>query len=67
VAALEPPYTGDNLITLGFNIVHKNPKPLPGLYSPKLVNMILRMFEKNPSMRPSAVDIIEKFPSKINY
>lgn len=35
--ALEPPFQGENLIALGFNIVNKFPKPLPSIYSPKLV------------------------------
>lgn len=29
ICALEPPFTGDNLITLGFNIVHKQPRTIP--------------------------------------
>lgn len=48
ISALEPPFQGDNLITLGFNIVHKNPKPLPGLYSGKLSSLVNKFLEKNP-------------------
>lgn len=33
LAALEPPFSGDNLINLGYNIVNKPPKPLPTQYS----------------------------------
>lgn len=29
LAALEPPFIGENLINLGYNIVNKPPKPLP--------------------------------------
>lgn len=48
LTALEPPYSGDNLITLGYNIVNKPPKPLPVQYSLKLQNFITKFFEKNP-------------------
>jgi len=48
MSALDPPFTGDNLITLGYNIVHKYPKPLPAIYSPKLVTLIMKLLEKNP-------------------
>ena len=34
MAALEPPFHGDNLISLGYNIVNKAPKGLPPQYSP---------------------------------
>jgi len=36
LATLEAPFTGENLIALGFNIVHKFPRPLPSFYSTKL-------------------------------
>ena len=36
LASLDPPFHGDNLITLGNNIVHKVPKPLPRCYSHRL-------------------------------
>ncbi|KRX10863.1 Protein kinase-like domain [Pseudocohnilembus persalinus] len=64
VCALEPPFQGENLITLGFNIVHKNPKQLPGLYSAKLINLINLFLQKNSAKRPSAKDIMERFPNK---
>lgn len=63
ICALEPPFQGENLITLGFNIVNKNPKPLPGLYSAKLMNIINFLLQKNPAKRPSAREAIEKFPN----
>jgi len=33
MAALEPPFNGESLVALGFNIVHKFPKPIPSTYS----------------------------------
>lgn len=44
--------------------MHKNPKPLPGLYSGKLSNLINKFLEKNPNNRPSSKDIMDKFPNK---
>ena len=65
ISSLEPPFTGDNLITLGFNIVHKQPKNIPSQYSPKLNNFINKLLDKNPQTRPTAQELIEKFPMKM--
>lgn len=54
ICCLEPPFLGENLISLGYNIIHKNPKIIPSFYSPKLSNFISKFFEKNPNNRPSA-------------
>ncbi|KAL4446866.1 hypothetical protein ABPG74_014838 [Tetrahymena malaccensis] len=62
--ALEPPFQGENLIALGFNIVHKFPKPLPSVYSPKLVSFINKLLEKNPLQRPKTSELLETFPKK---
>ncbi|CAD8184192.1 unnamed protein product [Paramecium pentaurelia] len=44
LATLEPPFQGENLITLGYSIVNHSPKPLPSQYSScKFVNHILRI------------------------
>lgn len=32
----EPPFSGSNLISLGYNIVNKSPKPINSKYSRKL-------------------------------
>jgi NIMA (never in mitosis gene a)-related kinase len=40
LAALEPPFSGENLINLGYNIVNKPPKPLPTQYSMSKANSI---------------------------
>jgi NIMA (never in mitosis gene a)-related kinase len=50
LTALEPPFYGDNLITLGYNIVHKSPK--------------LKFLEKSPSARPKLSDALSQFPSR---
>jgi len=65
LAALEPPFCGDNLITLGYNIVHKAPKSLPDSYSPKLVTLIMRFLEKNPSSRAKISETYDLFPQKV--
>ncbi len=58
LTALEPPFYGDNLITLGYNIVHKSPKALPSSYSPKLSALVLKFLEKSPSSRPKLSDVM---------
>jgi len=65
LAALEPPFMGDNLITLGYNIVHKNPKALPDSYTNKLTMLINKFLEKNPSSRPKISDMWDYFPQKV--
>ena len=56
---------GDNLITLGYNIVHKSPKPLPDSYSNKLTLLINKFLEKNPSSRPKISEMWDYFPQKV--
>ena len=34
LAALRPPFYSENLVSLGYNIVHKFPSKLPKQYSP---------------------------------
>ena len=48
LASLEPPFQGDNLITLGNNIVNKKPKPKPQIYSNKFINFVEKFLAKKP-------------------
>ena len=59
VSCLETPFHGDNLITLGYNIVHKNPKIIPNIFSAKLANFIMKLLEKFPNSRPSSKELVE--------
>ena len=34
------------------------------MYSPKLVTFIMKLFEKNPAIRPTTIELIDKFPCK---
>ena len=58
LATLEPPFYGENLITLGYNIVHKFPKPIGNMYSHKLSAFIFKLLEKSPTNRPRIHDIL---------
>jgi serine/threonine protein kinase len=62
LCALEAPFTGDSLLALGQNIAMKSPKSLPAKYTPKLVNFINVMLEKDPKNRPNIKEIIEIVP-----
>jgi serine/threonine protein kinase len=64
MAALEPPFIGDNLISLGYNIVNKAPKQLPSSYSAKLASFVKLFLEKNPITRPKIAQIWEFFSQK---
>lgn len=56
----EPPFIGENLISLGYNIVNKAPKALNSMYSLRLANFIFRLLEKNPGKRPKVMDLIRE-------
>jgi len=62
---LEPPFIGENLISLGYNIVNKPPKPLNVMYSIRLSNFIFRLLEKNPGKRPRVADLLREI--EISY
>ena len=63
LAQLEPPFQGDNLITLGNNIVNKKPKPLPANYSSKLISFVDSLLAKKACDRPSAREAVLMIPS----
>lgn len=67
LAALAPPFYGENIISLGFNIVNKNPKKIPGIYSNSLKKFILTLLDKNPAKRPSAKEIESILKTKHNF
>jgi hypothetical protein len=57
------PFTGENLISLGYNIVHNQPPPIPTTYSAELIDLIGRLLEKNPSKRPSSEEALSLIQS----
>lgn len=63
LACLEPPFSGENLISLGYNIVNRFPKNLPIAYSENLSSFIMALLEKNNEKRKSLVEILEYFPN----
>eukprot|EP00742_Colponemidia_sp_Colp-10_P006507 GILJ01006972.1.p1 GENE.GILJ01006972.1~~GILJ01006972.1.p1 ORF type:complete len:870 (-),score=87.07 GILJ01006972.1:194-2803(-) len=62
LAALEPPFTGDNLIALGHNIVHKKHRPLPKCYPASFHHLVDRLLQKQPQHRPEIDEVIRMFP-----
>ena len=65
LASLEPPFTGNNLIVLGNNIVKGRPKELPGFYSNELKEFIGKMLTKKPDKRPTAKEAKNMIPNNI--
>ena len=65
LASLEPPFTGNNLIVLGNNIVKGRPKELPSIYSNELKLFIDKMLTKKPEKRPSAKEAKDLIPKNI--
>ena len=62
LASLEPPFTGNNLIVLGNNIVKNKPKELSDRYSMKFKMFVDKMLTKRPDKRPSAKEAKEMIP-----
>ena len=62
---LEPPFIGENLISLGYNIVNKSPKQLNTIYSSRLANFIMKLLEKNPGKRSKVFDLIREIEGNL--
>ena len=65
LSCLEPPFTGNNLIVLGNNIVKGRPRELPNIYSNELKFFINKMLTKKPDKRPSAKEAKELIPKSM--
>jgi serine/threonine protein kinase len=50
---LKPPFFGDNLITLGYNICNGIPEDLPPQYSHRLKALVAKFLKKDPNGRPT--------------
>ena len=62
LACLEPPFHGDNLITLGQAITGKKPKAIPHVYSQRLKRLIEGLLSKNPRDRPNTRQALQQVP-----
>lgn len=63
LAALEPPFSGENLISLGYNIVNRIPKSIPSIYSEDLNKFIMTLLEKDSERRKPLSYIIGLIPN----
>ena len=63
LACLEPPFNGDNLINLGNSIANKKPKQIPHVFSNKFITFVDQLLNKNPRLRPSAVEALQSIPT----
>ena len=57
LAALQPPFRGENLLALAQVILHKKPKPLPPFYTKSLRVVVASMLEKVASKRPTIAQV----------
>mmetsp|Transcript_1174 Transcript_1174/g.2827 ORF Transcript_1174/g.2827 Transcript_1174/m.2827 type:complete len:360 (+) Transcript_1174:291-1370(+) len=62
ICCLEAPFSGDNLLSLGHNIVNSRPKALPNIYSAKLSQLVFRLLEKRPRERPTIAQVMSLIP-----
>ena len=60
LAALNHPFEGKNIISLGQNIIASQPKQIDN-YSPELNNFLMDMLEKNPIKRLGAGELLKKY------
>ena len=58
MCAFDPPFYGENLISLGYNIVNKSPKKIPATYSTELADFITKLLDKQPATRPSSKEVV---------
>ena len=65
VAALRPPFRGDNLIQLGVDIVKTDPPTLPKFYSQRLRTMVMLMLTKKRQGRPTVGQVLGSFPPSV--
>ena len=65
LAKLHPPFQAENLITLGIQIVSKNPEPIPAMYSVVLVEFIGKLLAKQPIDRPNIATVITMIPKGV--
>lgn len=65
LAALEPPFTGENVIVLGNNIVKSQHKQLPSRYSNEFRIMVDKLLSKKAELRPNSLDCITFIPKKV--
>ncbi|CAD8178420.1 unnamed protein product [Paramecium pentaurelia] len=56
----DPPFGGSNIISLGYNIVNKSPKPINCKYSRKLQSLIFKLLNKVPEFRPTATQALQQ-------
>jgi Protein kinase domain len=50
------PFAGENLISLGYSIVHNQPTPIASSFSSELAEFIMKLLEKSPTRRPSTAE-----------
>jgi NIMA (never in mitosis gene a)-related kinase len=62
LARLQPPFQGENLISLGISIVSKEPEPIPANYSSQLSEFVAKLLMKMPNDRPSSSAVVKMIP-----
>ena len=52
------PFEAESLVGLALQILHSTPPQIPAMYSPELRALISSLIHKEPSLRPSARDVL---------
>ncbi|EGR34335.1 protein kinase domain protein [Ichthyophthirius multifiliis] len=60
LCALKPPFTAESMHFLALNILKGQYKPIPGIYSNDLKNLVSIMLQTKPEKRPSIQQILQQ-------
>ncbi|KAH8739944.1 NIMA-related kinase 5 [Cryptosporidium ryanae] len=59
LTALKPPFSGDSLLSLAWNISFQDIEPLPNCFSKELFKLIKKLLSRNPKVRPNPDQILD--------
>ncbi|OII77527.1 protein kinase domain-containing protein [Cryptosporidium andersoni] len=59
LTCLKPPFTGDSLLSLAWNISFQKIEPPPKCYSNELFNLVQQLLSRNSSLRPDPFEILQ--------
>lgn len=65
LTGLQAPFSGENLITLGYSIAHRKPRPLPADYSVGWRQLIELLLAKKQSQRPDVHAVLARLPAHL--
>ena len=59
LTSLRPPFLGDSLLSLAWNISFQEVEPLPDCYSMSLFSLITKLLSRDPRLRPDPMEVLD--------